>query len=202
MKIRSDFVTNSSSSNFGSLHINCKPLAEMLENYRATVQTLGLGNFPSEFGPKFNVKNGGIDWDWEEIGFEVPESLDRVLAGFCEALAAEAWISDSAPVAPLIRAIAENKDAIQNCIEVVKWENTDQGWGGDDYLRYDQEMYTQDQLDEIYGGIAKQKGCRVDQVTDYDFNLEVGVRSSMYTKEYTFNRAQGIEIFDHDFSLI
>lgn len=136
MKVRSDFVTNSSSSNTASLRIKCKPLAEMLDNYRKAVEEAGLGEFPAfprwkelEFDPG----DGTVRWYWDEYGggddpeYSVPEALDKVLDRLCWELVSEtSWLQESgespAPVAPLVRSIIENKDGIESKIESVDWD--------------------------------------------------------------------------------
>ena len=136
MKIRSDFVTNSSSSNTASLRIKCEPLAEMMDNYRKSIKEAGLGEFPSS--PSWSelsvdASAGEVRWYWDEYGRwdiesgeTVPKALADVLDCLCEELANDAQLAQESgratvPVAPLIRAIMENRNAIVPAIEDVSW---------------------------------------------------------------------------------
>lgn len=204
MKVRGDFVTNSSSSSYGALRITCRPLAEMIENYDRTVRERGLGEFIRKWGINTDSARGEVLWDWDEWSpfSGVPHSLDEVLSVLCEGIITDIDYGGCAPVAPLIRAIAEHRDELEDAIEKVEWDNTDQGWGGDDESRYDRSSYSPEMLAEILEGIAAEKGCSPDEVSDYDFNITVGNETSLDEDSFVFDRAKGIEKFEHSFGFL
>ncbi len=70
MKIRSDFVTNSSSSSFIAVNIESNMLCEILEKYRDVLSALGTVN---------TLGNGVIDLEFDVVMFLIPESRNTVI---------------------------------------------------------------------------------------------------------------------------
>lgn len=217
MKVRGDFVTNSSSSSFCHLSIKCKPLAEMLENYDRAVRGRGQGEFLQSMGLHADSSREEVWGDWDEYDIfneQVPESLGDVLSVLCRGVVNEshermgvlggAGMKElvGIPVAPLVRAIAEHRDEIEEATEEVFWSVSDTGWGGDSEIRFDQGMYDSESLTRIKQIIAEQKDCAVEEVTDGDFFEYVADCTSMNNYTFTFNRAKDVEKFESDFSLL
>jgi len=217
MKVRGDFVTNSSSSSFCHLSIKCKPLAEMLENYDRTVRERGQGEFLQSMGLHADSSREEVWGDWDEYDIfneQVPDSLGDVLSVLCRGVVNEshkrigvlggAGMKElvGIPVAPLVRAIAEHRDEIEEATEEVFWSVSDTGWGGDSEIRFDQGMYDSESLMKIKQIIAEQKDCAVEEVTDDDFFEYVADCTSMNNYTFTFNRAKDVEEFESDFSLL
>ena len=205
MKIRSDFVTNSSSSNYGTLNIKCKPLAEMMKNYEKLVEDLGSDS-PFRWGLGFDAAAGTVTWHWDEIYVStVPRCLDEVLASLCDGLAENAesfGADDDAPIAPFVRSVAENKEALKAAIKRVEWQETSQGWGGDNRDRYEQRNYSEEMLQKIKEDIAKAKGCTVAEVTERDFNEAVSPETSLDVLTFEYDAAKGIEKHERDFHFL
>ena len=206
MKVRNGFVTNSSSVSYGAIHIECKPLVEMFDNYKKTMESRGLGKFPPGWSLEWDDTCGTIEWCWDEDGpsaFYVPKSIDELLSCLCGALANEVWgDSDAAPIGPLIRAISECQASIEPAIASASWDNTDHGWGGDDESRYDKNSYSPEMLQDIKEAIAAEHGYSVDDITEYDFNIYVGEFTSYERDRFEYDRVKGIEAYNHDFSLM
>lgn len=217
MKVRGDFVTNSSSSSFGYLSIKCRPLVEMLENYDSVVKERGFGEFLSLLELSTDRSNGKLSWFWEEwCPFEdcAPDSLDSVLSLLCAGIVerveltngasvgADAEGQGSTPVAPLIRCIAEHRGELEDSIDEVYWTNTDQGWGGDSQIRFSRGVYSPELLESILDDISKKKGCAPEEVSDYDFNMAVAGRTSSETDIFKYDRDAGTEEYTHTFELI
>ena len=217
MKVRGDFVTNSSSSSFCHLSIKCKPLAEMLENYDRVVKGRGQGEFLQSMGLHADSSREEVWGDWEERDIfdeQVPDSLGEVLSVLCRGVVNEshermgvlggAGMKEPTriPIAPLVRAIAEHRDEIEEATEEVSWSVSDTEWGGDSETRFDQGMYDAESLLEGKPIIAAQKGCSIEEVNNDDFFEYVADCTSMNTRTFTFNRAKNVEEFENDFSLL
>ncbi len=217
MKVRGDFVTNSSSSSFCHLSIKNNPLAEMLVNYDRTLRERGLGEFLSSAGITVDLSRGEISGDWDEWNpFEnqVPDSLNNVLSTLCWGIANEMYQTSGilvgvgprelvgVPMAPLVRAIAEHRDELEDSMESVHWSISDMGWGGDSDSRYMRSSYSPEMLADILQTVAEKKGCKPEEVTDYDFNIEVGSHTSDETDTFEFDRRAGKEERTHTFELI
>lgn len=217
MKVRGDFVTNSSSSSYCHLSIKNKPLAEMLVNYDKTLRERGLGEFLSSAGIEVDSSHGEItgDWDeWNPFEDQVPDSLSSVLSILFQGIADEMYQSSGilvgfgprelvgSPTAPLIRAVAEHRDELEESMEKVYWSTSDIGWGGDSDARYMRSSYSPEMLADILQTVAEKKGCRPEEVSEYDFNVEVGSRTSDENDTFEFDRCAGKEERTHTFKLI
>ena len=207
MKIRSDFVTNSSSSSFGTVRIECKPLVAMLQQYKDLMAEKGLGEFPPPFMFSWDSDAGTVSWDWDEQGpseYFVPHSIDEVLSSFFSAVNDYLYYYDDsvAMIGPLVRAIAENREDIETAITHVYWSGGHSGWGGDDDGRFDQGNYSADMLLSIKQSIADEKGCTVDEVSDRDFNFHVSCETSLRSTLLESDRAEELEEYSHDYYLL
>ena len=217
MKVRRDFVTNSSSSSFITVQIESKTLSEIIKRFQLEVcpklydEDVDLTE--EDFnGYTYVLNNSNVDGDvvtyTEQDGYiyEAPKNLREALNTFISLFDTEYAIISRKGCVPKIDFEEENplpknsqiakeillrSKEIFNDIGDVEIEYNDYGWGGDSDTRMYPDCYDKRTLKKIYKNIAAEKGISVDEVTEEDFEDYAGCRSSNDTERFTYSKKTG-----------
>jgi hypothetical protein len=171
MKIRTDFVTNSSSSSFVTLEINSKALGDILDKYSKTMS--------EDFCFSYSNNEGKIELFADEAYATAPSTKKQIIVTLCDIFEMfDEEISDE---------IDENADAILNDLKEFKIEIGEAGWQGDSEARYYKDNYSKKRLKEYYEAIAENLGCTPEEVSEEDFYEFVSDKISIEEVIATYN---------------
>ena len=210
MKIRTDFVTNSSSSSFIVMRFESNTLCEIFERFQKEIVDDKTERHPCA---GFDVDDGIVEYREDECGYfdDGPTSLRdalNVLLQFMyrwgetpleiskkESENKKVDLSEYGKEGTLLRykmakEIFEKRNAIMEDMQFAEIVTGDVGWGGDDDTRYYEDSYDSDTLQEIREAIAERNNIAIEDITDEDFADYVGDFMSVREDTFTFKRSE------------
>ena len=180
MKIRSDFVTNSSSSSFVVMNVESETLSNILEKF---ADELSGGYISVEVNGEELVLS-------TEDYVEPPEKVLDIVPAIAKLFCYEVYIPNSYEddeeeeeakeefeeileedevYSAIAKEIIENREKIENDLKVFSAEFSDYSYGGDSDALYYRENYDEEYLNEILEKIAEENHCTVDEVDNDAF---------------------------------
>ena len=180
MKIRSDFVTNSSSSSFVVMNVESETLSNILEKFADEL----LGGYIS-----VEVNGEELVLSTEDY-VEPPEKVLDIVPAIAKLFCYEVYIPNSYEddeeeeeakeefeeileedevYSAIAKEIIENREKIENDLKVFSAEFSDYSYGGDSDALYYRENYDEEYLNEILEKIAEENHCTVDEVDNGAF---------------------------------
>lgn len=139
MKVRGDFVTNSSSSSFVTLEIDNPLLVEILDEYQAKfIKANCAGDWPEGTLLGTDVVIDGTtvryasDGEWSEFG-QIPERKADVIPEFTSALSEHLGNNNVVRENPelleeLISELTKRKKELSQSLQEVEWTSETEGW--------------------------------------------------------------------------
>lgn len=193
MKIRADFVTNSSSSSYCAIRIDAPMLAAAVEELfeMAGVEMPDPDDFESmmECSAPFMVEGSVIN--------EVPGSAEN-----SPFTGAPHSVAEAVSMVVGVASEACGEDGLESRISdfsadvrSIEWDYSDSGWGADDDTRFERGCYPPEDLNRIIGAIAAEKGCAPRDVTSSDFKTYVEDKRCDAHESYRFDRLSGEESY-------
>ena len=225
MKVRADFVTNSSSSSFIAMKFESNTLCEIFERFQKEIVDDKTERHPCA---GFDIDDGIVEYREDECGYfdDGPTSLRdalNVLLQFMyrwgetpleiskkESENKKVDLSEYEKEGTLLRhkmakEIFEKRKDIMKDMQFAEVVTGDVGWGGDDDTRYYEDSYDSDTLQEIREAIAERNNIAIEDITDEDFADYVGDFMSVSEDTYTFKRnektGKGHSKSNHKYSL-
>ena len=201
MKLRTDFVTNSSSSSFIYIDIKSEKLKAIMEKYSDLLEELKDYICCGEMEAGDGFKCSEDECGYCDVPTDENDIMETLITFFEEF--AEYCDEFEERIPELVQELRDNQDEITADITETEWVCGDVGWGGDSDSRYDPDNYDEDTLQSIYEEIIEKNGyANVDDVTEEDFCEHVGCQTSNEENRYTFNRKDGISEHHHSFELL
>ena len=202
MKIRSDFVTNSSSSSFVVMNVESETLSNILKKF---ADELSCGYISVEVNGEELVLS-------TEDYVEPPEKVLDIVPAIAKLFCYEVYIPNSYEdeeeeeeakeefeeileedeVYPVIaKEIIENRKDIEKDLKVFSGEFSDYSYGGDSDALYYRENYDEEYLNEILEKIAEENHCTIDEIDNDAFIRYVGKYIGEDKVSVDYSREQG-----------
>ena len=211
MKIRTDFVTNSSSSSFIALKFESNTLVEIFERFQKEIVNEEGERHPCA---GFDIDDGIVEYREDESGYwdDGPEKLHEALNLLISLMyrwgetpleiskkesenkkvdLSEYEKEDTVLRHKMAKEIFEKRNEIMEDMEFAEVVTGSVGWGGDDDTRYYESSYDSDTLQQIRESIAENNGVAIEEITDDMFCEYVGDFMSVEENTYTFTRKNG-----------
>lgn len=203
MKIRTGFVTNSSSSSFIVLKFKSNKLNEIY-----TILSI-CETIVDEYGD-LSMRDGCLIYTEEEgiYDYEATSEIEalNILLGLLTYGADDLYISENEDeneslnldkyenqLAPstwrLAASIFRNRKEILSDVESIDFNYSEYSWGGDGGERYYPDNYDSDTLAGIYKDIAESLGKPVNEVTEDDFYDYASDKNGVTKYSYNFTRS-------------
>ena len=178
MKIRTDFVTNSSSSSYATVHVKSKMLADFFKKNKKYIKSENADRGTIR---KISVKVKEDETDIKATVFHVsesPESMNGIVFNMLELVGLYDDWSDKIDS----RIGGVDIDALDESIEEIVWTARRYGLDGDDG-RYDRSSYQPEVLQSLLKKIATRNKCKPEEVTDDMFMQQVRPKPGVPTEE-------------------
>ena len=201
MKLRTDFVTNSSSSSFICVEIKSEKLKSIMEKYSDFIEELREYVCCEEMEPQEGFYMRQDEGGYVDVPSKVEDVVD-ILATFFEEFA-EYCDEFEDRIPGFVQELRDNEKEIIDDITQIDWTYGDVGWGGDSDSRYYPENYSEDALESIYESIMEENGYESkEDVTEEDFCEYVGNQTSTEEHRYYFDKEKGTSEYIHSFELL
>ena len=211
MKIRTDFVTNSSSSSFVVVSAKNNVLAEILEKHREMIE--------EDYYYNLMIDDDNIELYCDESYGDVPSDKEHILHSILSLFDSslywdeedydEEYLEDhpeddyfnKESDNLLINDLKRNRKEIMEAMDKIRIEAGSQGWQGDDDTRFYEESYTEEGFQELMETIAEELGCDVSEVTNDDFCEYVADKMSVDETVFEWDKETDKVTYYHDYYL-